>query len=86
MEVNDLLEQLNEGLEELTLLEIKFLNMSFKQELKYLLDKYNCEIGIDILDNGSQNIITITSEISHYEPEVLIKGNLEFKNIKSNML
>lgn len=85
--LENLLEQLNEGLEDLNPDEVKFLNNSFKSELKTLLNKYNCEISLDIIDNKNEsNKIILTSEIAHYDGEILLSGNLEFENIKSSLL
>lgn len=88
MEYNleNLLEKIQD-LDDLNNEEVEFLNNSFKNELRKLLDKYNCEIGLDIEENkiGERNVI-LTSEIAHYKGMVLISGNLEFNNIKSSSL
>lgn len=88
MEYNleNLLEKIQD-LDDLNNEEVEFLNKSFKNELRKLLDKYNCEIGLDIEENkiGERNVI-LTSEIAHYKGMVLISGNLEFNNIKSSSL
>lgn len=78
---------MNESMEELSFQEAEFLGLSFKKELKQLMDKYKVELSLDVIDDPlGPNEMSISVEVLHFTGIELVKGNLEFNNITSSSL